>query len=340
MTASKRATIYDVAKAAGVSITTVSFVLNRPDRVRPATRERVLAAADALDYAPRSEAVVRARAALGRIGVVAPFTSYASYYRRLSGVIEVVGDDARDVCVFDHESAATAQSPLLGSLPISDRLDGMIVMGLALEPAISDRLTVRGVPTVVVDAPSMAFSSVRTDDAEGGRIAARHLLDLGHRRIGYVTERHGRHPVPLQADARLAGFQEIVDALGSGTGEVTVCAAAHDIEAARITAAGLLALRPRPTAIVGNDDLLAAGAMLAVRAAGLRIPEDMSVMGFDDGDLAAGLGLSTIRQPFEESGRSAADLLLHERAARESPRRVVTLGLTLVPRLTTGPAPG
>ncbi len=339
MGSSKRATIYDVAAAAGVSITTVSFVLNRPDRVRPATRDRVLHAAEALDYSPRSEAVMRARATLGRIGVVAPFTTYVSYYRRLSGIIEAVGDDARDVCVFDHESAATAQSPLLGSLPISNRLDGVIVMGMELEPAITDRLTVRGLPTVVVDAPTESFSSVRTDDAEGGRIAARHLMSLGHRRLGYVMERHERRAMPLQADERIAGFREALVASGVAVDDLVVCDAAHDLAAAQAAAAALLAKDPRPTAIVGHDDLLAAGAVIAIRAAGLRIPEDVSVMGFDDGDLAASLGLSTIRQPFEESGRTAAELLLRERAARESHRRRVILELSLVPRLTTGPAP-
>jgi len=334
----KRATIYEVAERAGVSTATVSFALNRPDRVRLETRERVLAAADELGYVPRSEAVVRARALLGRIGVVAPFTSYSSYYRRLSGVLEALGDDSRDVCLFDHESAATATSPLLASLPIVDRLDGIIVMGFAIESHVADRLMVRSVPTVVVDAPTEVFSSVGSDDAEGGRIAARHLLELGHRRIGFLTEHHRRHFVPLQADKRLSGFREVLADAGIEGDDLVTRDVDNSMEAARSAAAELLELPTPPTAIVAHDDSLAVGVLVAARAKGVRVPEDLSIVGFDDGELAAALDLTTVHQPFEESGRIAARLLMERLRARDPVRNRIYLDLRLVRRGSTGPA--
>ncbi|MET0416154.1 MAG: LacI family DNA-binding transcriptional regulator, partial [Actinoplanes sp.] len=170
MASADRVTIYEVADRAGVSISTVSNVLNKPDRVSPATRSRVLAAADELGFVPKAQAVSLARRGAGRIGVMAPFTSYGSYMRRLSGLLSAATELELDVVVFDHESAAAASSPVLASMPVHGRLDGLIVMGLPIEDAIAGRLRERNLPTVAVDADSALFSRVVIDDSEGGRI--------------------------------------------------------------------------------------------------------------------------------------------------------------------------
>src|SRR3954471_15176055 len=177
MAMDRQVTIYEVAERAGVSISTVSNVLNKPDRVKAATRERVLAAVDELGFVPKVQAVHLARRGTGRIGVMAPFTSYASYLRRLAGVLRAATELDIDVVVFDHESAALAGSPVLASMPIHGRLDGLIVMGLQIEDAIAGRLRERALPTVAVDADSTVFSRVVIDDREGGRLAGAHLRD-------------------------------------------------------------------------------------------------------------------------------------------------------------------
>ena len=133
-------TIYDVAARAGVGISTVSNTLNKPDRVSPKTRKRVLDAAAELGFVPKSEAVSRARRGVGRIGVIAPFVSYNSYMRRLAGVLEVMNRNNLEVCIFDEESAAAKSSLLLSQLPLNSRLDGLIIMGIPLDDDAAQRL--------------------------------------------------------------------------------------------------------------------------------------------------------------------------------------------------------
>ncbi|GIF22889.1 LacI family transcriptional regulator [Actinoplanes tereljensis] len=323
-------TIYEVADRAQVSISTVSNVLNKPDRVSPATRERVLAAADELGFIPKMQAVSLARRGAGRIGVMAPFTSYGSYLRRLSGLLTAATELEIDVMVFDHESAALASSPVLASMPIHGRLDGLIVMGLRIEDAIAERLRERSLPTVAVDADSTLFSRVVIDDNAGGRLAAAHLRDRGHRHVGYLLERQVSD-YESQAIKRLTGFQEVIGAAG---GTVVVADSDNSVGAARQAAAALLDSPDRPGAIMAHHDALAVGVLLAARDRGLRVPGDVAIMGFDDGEAATAADLTTVRQPFEESGSVALGVLLGHIGGSEL-RSTTVLDVGLVERSTT-----
>jgi DNA-binding LacI/PurR family transcriptional regulator len=325
-----RVTIYEVAERARVSISTVSNVLNKPDRVSTATRQRVLAAADELGFTPKVQAVSLARRGAGRIGVMAPFTSYGSYLRRLSGLLTAATELEIDVVVFDHESAALASSPVLASMPVHGRLDGLIVMGLPIEDAIADRLRERSLPTVAVDADSTLFSRVVIDDAEGGRLAAAHLRDRGHRRVGYLLERQVSD-YESQAIKRLSGFRTVIEAAG---GTVTVASGDNSVDAARQAAASLLDAADRPSAVMAHHDALAVGVLLAARDRGLRVPEDVAIMGFDDGDAATAADLTTVRQPFEESGSTALSVLLGHIGGSDL-RSTTVLDVRLVERSTT-----
>ncbi|MFI5952130.1 LacI family DNA-binding transcriptional regulator [Cryptosporangium sp. NPDC051539] len=325
-----RVTIYEVAERAQVSISTVSNVLNKPDRVSPATRARVLAAADELGFVPKAQAVSLARRATGRIGVMAPFTSYGSYLRRLAGVLSAAAELEIDVVVFDHESAASASSPVLASMPIHGRLDGLIVMGLPIEDAIAERFRERKLPTVAVDANSALFSRIVVDDHEGGRLAAAHLRDRGHRRVGYLLERQATD-YESQAITRLAGFEQVMEAAG---GSIVVATSENSVDGARRAASALLETEHRPTAIMAHHDLLAVGVLLAARDRGLRVPADVAVMGFDDGEVATAADLTTVRQPFEESGSAALNILLgHIEGSRV--RSTTVLDVQVVERSTT-----
>jgi DNA-binding LacI/PurR family transcriptional regulator len=325
-----RVTIYEVAELARVSISTVSNVLNKPDRVSAATRQRVLAAVDELGFVPQVQAVSLARRGTGRIGVMAPFTSYGSYLRRLSGLLTAATELELDVVVFDHESAALASSPVLASMPVHGRMDGLVVMGLRIEDAIAGRLRERHLPTVAVDADSTLFSRVIIDDGEGGRIAAAFLRDKGHRRVGYVLERQVSD-YESQAVRRLAGFREVVELAG---GTVTVTSSDNSVEAARLAAAALLDADDRPTAIMAHHDVLAVGVLLAARDRRLRVPEDVAIMGFDDGETALAADLTTVRQPFEESGSTALSVLLGHIGGSDL-RSTTVLDVRLVERSTT-----
>jgi LacI family transcriptional regulator len=331
MAVDRQVTIYEVAERAQVSISTVSNVLNKPDRVKAATRERVLAAVDELGFVPKVQAVHLARRGTGRIGVMAPFTSYASYLRRLAGVLRAATELDIDVVVFDHESAALAGSPVLASMPIHGRLDGLIVMGLQIEAGIAERLHHRGLPTVAVDADSPLFSRVLVDDVEGGRVAARHLAAKGHRTFGYLLERQVSD-YESQAIKRLAGFREIAATVDAPP--VAVATSDNSVAAARSAVGELLDGPHRPTAVMAHHDLLAVGVLLAARDRGLRVPEDLAVMGFDDGEAAAAADLTTVRQPFEDSGSTAVGVLLGQSNA-PGVRRTTLLGVELIERATT-----
>jgi len=330
-----RVTIYDVAARAGVSISTVSLALNSPGRVSEGTRNKVLGAADALGFVPKSEAVTRARRSLGRIGVIAPFTAYASFGRRLNGILAALRDESIDVVVFDQESAATNPSPLLAALPLTHRLDGLIVMGLPLERSTTDRLVTARLPTVLLDMSDERFDSVHTDDRSGGEIAARHLVERGYQAFAFLGERQRSHLYVSPSEHRLAGFRAGLQAAGFSLPPEAVALTRHSHSSAYEQAGQLLKALQPPVAVFAHDDVLAAAVLRAARELDRRVPEDVAVVGYDDGELAEALSLTTVRQPLEESGRAAARLLLDRLTRPQDPTRDLALRLSLVVRGTS-----
>jgi DNA-binding LacI/PurR family transcriptional regulator len=324
----ERVTIYDVAKAARVSISTVSLALNAPHRVAAATRDKVLRAVDDLGFEPKADAVTRARRGLGRIGVVAPFSSYPSFARRLNGVFAGLADGALDVVVFDQDSAATVPSPLLASLPLTQRLDGIVIMSLPVDDAVAERLQRLQLPTVLVDTIRDEFDSVHTDDGRGGELAAQHLLERGHRRLAVVGEERG-------SSARLDGFRTAAAAAGAPVPDDAVRLVARDVEHASAAAHALFDLPDPPTAVFAHDDMLAAGVLRAARQRGLTVPNDIAIIGFDDSEIAVALDLTTVRLPFEETGRAGVRALRDRMANSDAPHFDLSLDLELVPRATT-----
>jgi LacI family transcriptional regulator len=329
---STRATIYDVATRAGVSISTVSLALNAPSRVKPETLERVLTAADELSFVPKTEAVTRARRGVGRIGVIAPFTTYASFARRLNGVLHAVRGQSSEIVVYDQESAATS---VLASLPLTQRLDGMIVMSLPFSDEVGQRLIDQRVTTVLVEVERPGFSSVTIDDAAGGRMVAELLVARGHERFGFIGEAQRSHRYVLQSEARLAGFRDGLGRHGHKLAKTNIRQVEHTLEAGAAAAEELLGLAEPPTAIFAHDDVLASGILKTAASRGVRVPEDLAVVGFDDSDIAEHLGLTSVRQPLEESGELAAEMLLAQLANPSRSIQHVTLTLSLVERGTT-----
>lgn len=319
-------TIYDVAKRAGVSISTVSLVFNSPDRVKPDTLQRVMDSVDELGYVPKTEAVLRARRGVGRIGVIAPFSSFpTAFARRLNGVFRGSAHHNCEILVFDQASAATSR---LVTLPLSRRVDGLIIMSVAFDDEVERRLVDQAIPTVVLEIQHDGFSNVLIDQAEGGRLVGRHLLARGHRRFAYVGHRQ-EHDYPSQSLLKLEGFNSVLP----------TAADVRNIDYGfdQAVEAGLDLLREpgAPTAIFAHDDLLASGILAAARQLDLDVPGDVAVAGFNDSDLARALGLTSVRQPFEDSGESAVQLLFEQMDKPSTTRRNVTLGVTLVERETT-----
>lgn len=323
-------TIYDVAERAQVSISTVSLALNHPARLKRSTLDRVLQVADDLGFVPKERAVVRARKGVHRIAAVAPFTSYPSFSRRLAGVFDELGDRGEQLVVSDCADIAVSASPVLASIPVRGHVDGLLNLGVPLDEKIGERLRQR-LPTVLLDTRYPGLPDISVDDHLGGQLVGEHLAGLGHRSVAFLNE---VETFPFQSPPvlRLAGLRTVLDVV-----EITVPrgTSAGASAVARLLADG----SPAVTAVVGCRDLVALGALAELRARGLSVPGDLSVVGFDDDPVAEALGLTTVRHPFEESGRLALRTLRRMLAAPGEEIASQNLPLTLIPRTTTGPAP-
>jgi DNA-binding LacI/PurR family transcriptional regulator len=331
-----RVTIADVATAAGVSKTAVSFAFNNPERLGPATLERVLEVAEELGYTPHPAARALSMRRSGTIGVLIPqrlSTVFANPF--LSELIQGLGEQ-----VEEHDLTLLLVPPLDGSLEGAIRqasVDGFISVGLSPDDGALEVLDRIGIPTVHVDSEeSPSHPSVNVDDEGGAHAAAGHLLELGHRRLAILVLPPARSQVGSTPTAarRLAGYQKAIDEAGAPkphteVASISVGAGARAFEA-------LPAGRLRPTAVLAMSDMTAIGLMSAAQAAGLRVPEDLSVVGFDDIPAAAWTNpaLTTVRQPIIEKGRIAARLLI-ERMKGKSVEGPPPLSTTLVVRSST-----
>ena len=325
-------TIDDVAAQAGVGIATVSRVLNDSPKVSAATRARVLAAMATLDYRPNPLARGLSTGRSHSVGVVVPFFTHASAVERLRGVVVGLGRAGFDLVLFDVESPAH-RSERLATLTRRDRAAGLLVISLPPPPEELARLVAAGVPTVLVDARGEGVPMVITDDVHGGRLAASHLVELGHRSIGFLGEPPDNAFGFTATSSRERGFREVLADAGLAPAWVHYCE--HDRLTAQRTVEALLAAPARPTAIFASSDVQATGVLGAASDLGMRVPEDLSVIGFDDIEISAYAGITTVRQPLFESGRLGAELLLDQLTTEREPA-THELPLELVVRQTTG----
>jgi DNA-binding LacI/PurR family transcriptional regulator len=329
----KTNTIYDVAKLAGVSIATVSRMINTPDKVNSETRERILVAIDALGFVPKAEARARAMRGTGRIGVISPFFTAPSFVQRLRGIADALSAKKYELIIYTVNSADHLKS-FLSSLPLTGNLDGLIILSLPVDDAAVRRLLDHGLPTVLVEFPHSSLSSVEIDDAMGGRMAAQYLLGKGHRRIAFLGDtdlpEYSIHPV----SQRLVGFRQAIKEAGIELPDTFVRLAPYSQEQTRKAAAELLNLPQPPTAIFAATDFQALGVLKAARQLKIQVPEQLAVVGFDDLDLAEYADLTTIHQHLDESGRLAVEILLAQIESPNRPTRHVKLPLTLIERQT------
>jgi LacI family transcriptional regulator len=326
-------TVYDVAKKAKVSIATVSRVLNSPDKVNVATRKRVLSAIDALGFVPKAEAAARARKASGRIGVLAPFFTLPSFVLRLNGVANALVNSAYELTVYNVDSSARRDG-YLSSLAVTRRLDGLIVMALPFDDTMAQRLITSGLETVLIEFKRDQFSSIEIDDRAGGQMVAEYLVARGHRRCAFVGDSHQPDYSIHTSDWRCEGYRRGLEAAGLSLPDEYVALDVHGLNTARALTHRLLDLDTPPTAIFAASDNQALGVLKAAREHRVSVPDELAVVGFDDIDMADYVGLTTVRQQLEESGRVAVELLLARLADRSRPAQHVQLPLTITKRET------
>lgn len=304
------ATIRDVAKRANVGVATVSRVLNNSGLVSDHARQRVLEAVAELSYVPNPTA---RRLSLGKtftIAVIVPFFTRPSFVERLRGIDSVFADSRYDMIVMNVETVQK-RNKYFAEVPRPDRADGIIIVTLTPTDEEVQSFKAAGVPVVLVDTHHAELPSVMEDSVLGGRLATEHLIDLGHRRIAYLSDvLDDVFSATAASPYRYRGYQQALSDAGIPLCESYVKQGRHSREEARRCAAELFALPDRPTAVFAASDTQAIGVMEAARDAGLRVPEDVSVVGYDDLEVAEYLGLSTMRQSLFESGRRGAELLL------------------------------
>jgi DNA-binding LacI/PurR family transcriptional regulator len=329
--------IKDVAREVGVSTATVSRALRGLPRVSPATRVRVLQAAAELDYVASPHAASLASGQTRAVGVVVPFVTRWFYAAVVQGAEELLREAGYDLLLYNLGGDQEARDRVFRSHLLRKRVDAVLVLSLTPTVAEVEMLRKLDRPVAVVGATVPGWASVRIDDDATARIAMRHLIDLGHCRIGYVggsLEQQLDFAAPLD---RLTGYRTAmaeagltVDPSWEVIGDFTV---RGGLAATRL----LLDADPRPTAVFAASDEMAVGVVHAVREAGLRVPDDISVIGIDDHEMAEFFDLTTVAQPVHEQGRLAATLLLQlleENGSRSLPP-AITVPTRLVVRHTT-----
>jgi DNA-binding LacI/PurR family transcriptional regulator len=326
-------TIAEVAKQAGVGVATVSRVLNGSPAVREKTRVRVRDAIDDLGYAPNAAARALSTGRSLAVAVVAPFFTRPSVMQRLRGVSQVLAGAGYQLVLFDVERPGE-EAEYFRRLAAGGGLDALLAMSLCPAEDDLERFAEAGVPVVLVDHPHASIPAVHTDDVAGGRLATEHLLELGHLRVAFLGDfEHNYHGFTSSARRR-AGYEAALAGAGIEADPDLVLRGPHGQEPAAALTREALDRPDPPTALFAASDTQAVGALEAAEALGARVPGDLSVIGYDDIELARHAGLTTVAQPLEESGACGAEMLLNALEGRRIRGR--QLPLRLVVRHTTG----
>lgn len=305
----------DVARRAGVSLGTVSNVLNRPELVKDKTREKVELAISELGFI-RNESARQLRAGHSRVIAYLVLDQGNPFFTDLArGVEEVARAHNFGLFLCNTDNDVAREDDYL-SLLIEQRVRGLLITPADQDNPRLAKLPALGIPVVLVDRPKQrgaTYCSVGVDDRQGGLLAVTHLLEQGHERIAFVG---GSEKIRQVAD-RLAGARRSIRVAGVSQDALAVVATeALTVADGRQAGSRLLGLpaRRRPTAIFCANDLLALGILQEMTARGVAVPEDMAIVGYDDIEFAsaAAVPLTSVRQPRLDLGRTAARLLIEE----------------------------
>lgn len=335
----RRGGMRDVARVAGVSVSTVANVLSRPSIVAPETRRRVQEAMTRVGYVRNGPARVLRGVPSAIVGSVLLDLANPFYAQVNRGIEDRLTDQGCLVLVGSTDLDAAKERRLLGLLE-EQAVRGVIIAPIDPDLTRLRELSRRGTPVVLVDHPrgQMDLCSVAVDDVLGGRLAAEHLLALGHRRIAYLSGSVNA----VAVKQRRAGVFQALAAAGLDADEMLLDVR-MPIEPPELPPQAIeqiLGASPRPTAVLCVNDTVALDVLRALASAGVRVPADMSVVGYDDLRFAARLSpsLTTVAQPIYQLGYAAADLLLDE-ALGDHTHREVLFQPSLVARASTAAAP-
>ena len=318
------ATLNDVAKRAGVSPKTVSNVINQHPHVRPSTRAKVLQAVQEMEYHPNIAArglVTRRRNLIGLViwDILNPA------YPEMVEIIVAKARDAGYMTILGNVGRDSLEEDKLSTLLIEQRVDGVILASTTRDSTGPERLLAAGVPVVLLNRypGHLPADYVGVDNLKGGYLLTQHLIRLGHERIGFIR---GVPDVSTSSDREM-GYRQALEDQGVAYDESITANGLYTPRGAYEATHRLLTLAERPTAIVCANDLMAISAIDAIIDAGLRVPEDVAVTGFDDIAVAGSrrLGLTTVRCEMDRMAQEAINLLLSRMQGRVvgTPRKVM-----------------
>ncbi len=332
--------IQEVAKRAKVSTATVSRTLNNPESVDPKTAKRVWKAVDELGYLPNTNARTLVSGRSRILGLIVSDITNPFFPELIKGLEDVGIREGYEILV-SSTNYDSARMAVCVRRMLERKVDGVAIMTSELEKHLIDELDRRNVPMVFLDVGSVRtnISNIRVDYAQGINEAVEHLLALGHRRIGFLAGPPDLKSARIRRTAFLRGLARF----GVPEDEQLVETGNHKIDGGLQAMTRLLALQEPPTAVLASNDLTALGAMRAVRRAGLRVPEDVSIIGFDDILLSEFTEppLTTVRLPRTTLAERTFEALVSHLGVRagESPKRGAEYEITteLIVRSSTAP---
>ena len=301
------------------------------------TRKKVLSAIEELKYSPSP---IARRLSLGKtmtIGVITPFFTRSSYVERLRGVESVLSQSEYDFIIYNVETVER-RDKYFREIPRRERIDGMMIMSLPPTDEDAQRFAEANVPTILVDAVHPQISRVIIDDITGGYKATMHLIELGHHKISYISDRMKSSPfhfTPVQD--RYQGYRQALAEAGIEFNPQYYKQGELSEQEAQRLAREVLTLPDPPTAIFAYSDTQALGVIRAAQDMGIDVPGQLSVIGYDDIELAEYLHLTTIRQNLFLSGVKGAELMLTAVTGQNTTPQQIILPTELVQRSTTAP---
>ena len=330
----KNATIYDVASLAGVSITTVSRVLNSPGQVAAVSRKKIVDAMKELSFTPKAEASARARKDFKRIGVLTPFLTAPSFVQRIRSIAGALAVTDYELITYSVESEEQL-SGYLSMLPVSNRIDGLIILALPVKEDEIQLIKDYNLPVVMVEISHPNVSSIEIDNFTGGKLAAGYLLSKGYETLGFIGE-GGQPAYSLHAtEKRFEGYKKTLAENDLYLSDSNVSFHQYGMDYSVESVKKILAGPDKPDAIFAASDLQAVGVIKAAREMDLKVPEDIAVIGFDDIDLADYMGITTISQSLDQSGKTAVELLVEQMKDPSAAVKHIGFQLNVIERYST-----
>lgn len=330
------ATMLDVAKQAGVSVATVSRVLNGSDRVSEETRQKVLEVCESMDYTLNPIAQSLRLGKTNSVAAILPFLTLPSIVERLRGVMASLSENDFELVPFTLGNPEDRDAKIM-ELSRRSKTDGLLIISMPVNEEQVDLLIRNKMPTVLIDSQHPKLDRINVDDRCGGKLVTDYLIGLGHKKIGFISSHLNN---PLQFSSTIYRYQGYCDALKAADLPINPNyqeEGEHGREEAKRMALEMLSKDDPPTAIFASSDSKAIGVLDAARELKLSVPEDLSVVGYDDIRDAEYVNLTTVHQPLFKAGRLGGRKLVSLINNPGSAPEEVLLPLELVVRGTTAP---